>query len=367
MVIHHLVVRACTAATIDHQDRDHIVEKGPSIVPVGSGAVTPVPKVQGLVSEMRDVEADGSPTIQVHATQQNLYEQRSMNVQVGIDSGQVIQHVHSVEAQAHSMVHEAVARIHETQQVASVVHEAQLKAQGVVHETQLQAQRVYDEAQSALHQARSRAATVEDRASVLIQEMNARHQAELTKAQDVANQLHHQAQVRSQEADAQIQKLMAVVESQSQALDTQRGRNEELSAQIAALQNEVVLLRHSSVPVAPPQDRNGAVNQEELMIVIDSLRREIRQIQTPGFPIQLPVPQRMSIATPPHDAQSACAGSTSEPGSTKSGQRSSFGSYFDSYATVCPAARTQPFRFQFILEWRPWTRGVSAELAQWIA
>ena len=101
---------------------------------------------------------------------------------------------------------------------------------------------------------------------------------------------------------------MAVVESQSQALDTQRVRNEELSAHIAALQNEVVLLRHSSVPVAPPQDRNGAVNQEELKIVIDSLRREIRQIQTPGVPIQLPVPQRMSIATPPFDAQSACAG-----------------------------------------------------------
>ena len=161
---------------------------------------------------------------------------------VGVDPGQVIQHVQSVEAQAHSMVHEAVTRIHETQhKAASVVHEAQMKAQGVAHETQLQAQRVYDEAQSALHQARSRAATVEDRASVLIQEMNARHHADLTKAQEVANQLHYQVQVRSQESDAQIQKLMAAVESQSQALDTQRVRNEELSAHIAALQNEVVL------------------------------------------------------------------------------------------------------------------------------
>ena len=46
------------------------------------------------------------------------------------------------------------------------------------------------------------------------------------------------------------------------------------------------------------------MNRKELRIVIDSLRTEIRQSQTPGIPIQLPVPQRMSIATP----QSACAG-----------------------------------------------------------
>ena len=68
------------------------------------------------------------------------------------------------------------------------------------------------------------------------------------------------------------------------------------------------MLRHSSVPVAPSQDPNGAVNQEELRIVSDSLRREIRQSQNLSIPIQLPVPQRMSIATPPHDTQSACAG-----------------------------------------------------------
>ena len=110
------------------------------------------------------------------------------------------------------------------------------------------------------------------------------------------------------ESDAQIQNLMAVVESQSQALETQRVRNEELSAHVAALQNEVVMLRHSSVPISPSQDRNGAVNQDGLGIVIDSLRREIRQSQNPNIPIQLPVPQRMSIATPPHDTQSACAG-----------------------------------------------------------
>ena len=280
-----------------------------SIAPVGSSVVTPAPVGQGLVSGWSDDDMDGSPRVHFHATQQNLYDQRSMHVQVGIDPERVIQHVQSIESQAQSMVMDAASRVQQTQhKAASVVHETRMKAQSVVHETQLQAQRVYDEAQSAVHQARSHASTVEGRASEIIQELNTRHQSELAKAQDVANQLHYQAQVRSQESDAQIQKLMDVVESQSQALETQRVRNEELSAHVAALQNEVVMLRHSSVPVAPSQDPNGAVNQEELRIVIDSLRREIRQSRNPSIPIQLPVPQRMSIATPPYDAQSACAG-----------------------------------------------------------
>ena len=184
-----------------------------------------------------------------------FYDQRSIHIQVGVDPEQVIQHVQSVESQAQSMVRDAVTGVHETPHKAeSVVHEARVQAQSVVYDTQLRAQRVYDEAHSAVHQARSHASTAEERASALIQEMNARHQSELTRAQDVANQRQYQAQVRSQESDAQIQKLMVVVESQSQALETQRVRNEELSAHVAALQNEVVMLRHSSVPVAPSQD-----------------------------------------------------------------------------------------------------------------
>ena len=78
---------------------------------------------------------------------------------------------------------------------------------------------------------------------------------------------------------------MAVVESQNQALETQRVGNEELSAHVAALQNEVVMLRHSSVLVTPLQDPNDAVNQEELRIIIDSLRREIRKSQNLSIPI----------------------------------------------------------------------------------
>ena len=54
-----------------------------------------------------------------------------------------------------------------------------------------------DNSHNAVHQARSHASIVEERANVLIQEMNARYQLELTRIQDGANQLQYQAHVRS--------------------------------------------------------------------------------------------------------------------------------------------------------------------------
>ena len=73
-----------------------------------------------------------------------------------------------------------------------------------MYDTQLRSQRVYDNSHNAVHQARSHASIVQERANVLIQEMNARHQSELTRIQDGANQLQYQAHVRSQESDAQL-------------------------------------------------------------------------------------------------------------------------------------------------------------------
>ena len=91
-----------------------------------------------------------------------FYDQRSIHIQVGVDPEQVIQHVQSVESQAQSMVRDAVTGVHETPHKAeSVVHEARVQAQSVVYDTQLRAQRVYDEAHSAVHQARSHASTAE--------------------------------------------------------------------------------------------------------------------------------------------------------------------------------------------------------------
>ena len=77
----HISSRSSSVRSSNHRPprpRSHRGEG--SIVPVGSGAATPVSKVQGLVSEMSDVEVDGSQPVQFHATQQNLYDQRSMNV-----------------------------------------------------------------------------------------------------------------------------------------------------------------------------------------------------------------------------------------------------------------------------------------------
>ena len=119
-----------------------------SIVPARSSLVSPVPAVQGLVSGLSDDEMEDSPRVHVHATQQNLYDQRSIHIQVGVDPDQVFQHVQSVESQAQSMVRDAVARVHETQHRAeSVVHETQVQAQNVVHDTQLRAQKVQEETQ----------------------------------------------------------------------------------------------------------------------------------------------------------------------------------------------------------------------------
>ena len=270
-----------------------------AIVPMGSEITT----AQSSVAEPRvDENMSGEQGVYIQNTQQNLYDQRSLHVQVGVDPMQMIQHVQSVESHAQSVVQEAVAHVHETQR----------RVENVVHETHAHAQRVVSEAQrestSVVLQAQSHVAAVEGRANEIIQELNSRHHSELTRAQDVANQVQYQAQACQQESDAKIQNLMAVVESQNQALEIQRVQNAELSARLAALQDEVVMLRNSSIPATPAQDRNGAVNQEELRVVIDSLRREIRQSQNPSMPIQLPVPQRMSIATPPYDTMSACAG-----------------------------------------------------------
>ena len=64
------------------------------------------------------------------------------------------------------------------------------------------------------------------------------------------------------------------------------------------------MLKHSVSTPTPVQDLNGAVNQKELMNVIESLRQEIRQTQ--AKPVQPPM--MIPIATPPYDAMSACAG-----------------------------------------------------------
>ena len=99
---------------------------------------------------------------------------------------------------------------------------------------------------------------------------------------------------------------MALVESQHLALENQRIEHQGLSAQFAALQNEVIVLRHSSSTPTQVQDLNGAVNLSELMSVIASLRQELRQSQ--AMPSHAMPPRSVPIHTPPFDQLSACAG-----------------------------------------------------------
>ena len=124
--------------------------------------------------------------------------------------------------------------------------------------------------------------------------MSNQHRVELTRAQDTANQAQLHAQTQLHEAGIRIQQLMAL----------ERVEHQETLAQVASLRNEVTMQRHSVSTPTPVQDLNGAVNQKELMSVIESLRKENRQTQ--AKPVQPPM--MIPIATPPYGAMSACAG-----------------------------------------------------------
>ena len=175
----------------------------------------------------------------------------------------------------------------------------------------------------AVQRAQLHATTTEDRARQLIQDLTHKHQAELNRVQDIANQAQHQARSQLHEADARVQQLMALVESQHLALENQRVEQQGLSAQIAALQNEVTMLRHSTSSPTHAQDLNGAVNQSELISVIASLRQELRQSQAMPNQTLTPPPLRsVPIHTPPFDQMSACAGiAPGYPPSRSSGKR----------------------------------------------
>ena len=97
---------------------------------------------------------------------------------------------------------------------------------------------------------------------------------------------------------------MALVESQHRTLENQKVEHQETLAQVAPLQNEVTMLRHSVSTPTPVQDLNGAINQKELINIIKLFRQEIRQIQ--AKPVQPPV--MIPIVMPPYNAMSVCTG-----------------------------------------------------------
>ena len=253
----------------------------------------------------------------VQNTQQNYYDQRNISVSVGADPQRVVEHVHAVESQAHSVVLETQRRAEQ------VVNETRHSAQQLVHDMQARQMQSQKDSELAVQRAQFHATTTEDRARQLIQDLTDRHQAELNRVQDIANQAQHQARPQLQEADARVQQLMALVDSQHSALENQRIEQQGLSAQVAALQNEVTMLRHSTSSPTHAQDLNGAVNQSELMSVIASLRQELRQSQAMRSQTMTTPPfGSVPIHTPPFDQMSACAGiAPGFPSSRSSGKK----------------------------------------------
>ncbi len=154
----------------------------------GLGAISPAQQ-GGVQAGTADVDMDGHNRIEVRNTQQNYYDQRSMQVAVavGLDPQRVLEHVQSVESQARETRRQAEQVVSHTQSTAQqVVHDVQSQAAQVVHDTQRDAER-------AVHQAQSRVASVEGQASQLIRDMTNEHHAELARIQDIANHAQMQA------------------------------------------------------------------------------------------------------------------------------------------------------------------------------
>eukprot|EP00435_Cladocopium_sp_Y103_P018472 s2405_g4.t1 len=112
---------------------------------------------------------------------------------------------------------------------------------------------------------------------------------------------------RKERADQRIQQLLGVIDNQSQQLERQRVEQEGLATQIATLQSQITMLKHSAPVMPVTQERNATVDVLELKGVIDTLRSEIRQLQQPKI-------ASVPIATPPQYSSeygsplSACAG-----------------------------------------------------------
>ena len=278
--------------------------------------------------DQRSMTEHHSETSSVHLQDQRSitqnFDQRSVQLlSVGVDPGQVVAREAEILQQAHAAVSEARGQ---TQRVMS-------QAESEVRALQSHAQTVQGEAQSSIHEARTQVTeaqakvqSIESRASVLMAEMQANHRKEIVELQDVAQRAYSDSQQQLRVAEERKCELLEMIDSQNRALVSQRKEQKGLSAQLAALQNEVTMLRHSACTPSQVQDQNGAVNQTELLSVIESLRQEIRQSRAPAVPIDMPVPGACSsggfcakgailnpslvtsIATPPEEVTSACAG-----------------------------------------------------------
>ena len=110
-----------------------------------------------------------------------------------------------------------------------------------------EAQSVVQESQREAQQAQSEARSVEHRDYELVEEIKERHRQELGRVQDVAQKAVASSQHSLAQAEEKIKQLLGIIDEQSRQLETQRVQQEELSSQLATLQSQVTMMRHSAV------------------------------------------------------------------------------------------------------------------------
>ncbi len=250
------------------------------------------------------------------------HDQRLMQVNVGVDPQQVATREAEIMSQAHAAVSEAREQ---TQRVMSQADSEVRALREVVHDTKSKASSSLQEAQSRVIQAESHAHSVESQAHRLVEEIQKDHQREVLNLQTVANNAYAESQQLLANERDRNQELLQMIESQAHMLESQRKAQDESAMQVSSLQNELVRVRHSSMPSSSqPLEQNGTVNMAEIMQSIEALRKEVKALQKPSRSggrspkeINVVAPATFdissSVAPAPCDAQSWCAGYVSTP------------------------------------------------------
>ena len=241
------------------------------------------------------VQAQDQRSVHQHV-HQHAYDQRSMQVQVGMDPVAVIQHVQGVERHAHAAIHEAHSEVTSTQRLADQA------VQNIVQEARTHVSEVQAQAQVQVQ-------SVETRAQAIVSDMETNYQREIAQIQDIAQRAYEDSQHRLSQMEDRNRELLAIIESQSQALESQRDEQRNLMNQVGSLQSEITMLRHSSAQYDVPfQDQNGTVDVSGLMQMMNSLKDEIKVLRgrhTRKKKHESYVDSR--VAASPEYAQSACA------------------------------------------------------------
>ena len=199
-----------------------------------------------------------------------LHDQRTLQMNMGVPADQVIARESELMSQAHAAV--SAART-ETQVIMS-------HAESEVRALQEQVQVVQGEAQSRVLEAHAHVQSVESQASRLVDEMQRTHKEEVEKLQDIAQRAYAEAQQQLSVSEDRNRQLLEMIDRQAKLLETQKKDQVALASQVAMLQNELTLLQHSAVPQTPQSYiHNGAVDAQELLKVMGSLKEEVKRLQ----------------------------------------------------------------------------------------